>query len=103
MRRAIAEHMVRSVSTAPHVTMCFEIDVTGLARRREAVQSGFKGREGFELTYLPFVARALCESLREHPVLNARFQPRDEGQGILLHGQLNLGVAVGLEAGLVVP
>src|SRR5919204_675708 len=77
MRRAIAEHMVRSVSTAPHVTMCVEIDVTGIARRREAVKGDFKGREGFDLTYLPFVAKALAETLREHPILNARFQVRE--------------------------
>jgi 2-oxoisovalerate dehydrogenase E2 component (dihydrolipoyl transacylase) len=104
MRRAIAEHMVRSVSTAPHVTMCVEVDVTGIARRREAAQSDFKGREGFDLTYLPFVAKALGETLREHPILNARFQAREGGeQGVLLLGQVHLGIAVGLEAGLVVP
>jgi 2-oxoisovalerate dehydrogenase E2 component (dihydrolipoyl transacylase) len=104
MRRAIADHMVRSVSTAPHVTMTFEIDATGIARHRETAQADFRGREGFELTYLPFFAKALCDSLREHPILNARFKSGDDGgQGILLHGQIHLGVAVGLEAGLVVP
>lgn len=104
MRRAIADHMVRSVSTAPHVTMCVEIDMTGVAKRRESAQAEFRAREGFELTYLPFVAKALCEALREHPHLNARHQTNESGQqGILLLSQLNLGIAVGLDAGLVVP
>jgi 2-oxoisovalerate dehydrogenase E2 component (dihydrolipoyl transacylase) len=104
MRRAIADHMVRSVSTAPHVSMCIEIDVTGVAKRRTAAQAEFKARESFELTYLPFMAKAVIEAVREHPILNARFQAREDGQqGLLLHGQLNLGIAVGLDAGLVVP
>jgi 2-oxoisovalerate dehydrogenase E2 component (dihydrolipoyl transacylase) len=84
--------------------MCVEIDVTGVARRREAAQADFRGREGFELTYLSFVAKALGETLREHPILNARFQVREGGeQGVMLHGQVHLGIAVGLDAGLVVP
>jgi 2-oxoisovalerate dehydrogenase E2 component (dihydrolipoyl transacylase) len=96
--------MVRSVSTAPHVTMCLEIDVTGVARLREAAQAEFRQREGFELTYLPFVARVVVEALREHAVLNASFVARDGGeQGLLLKAQINLGIAVGLEDGLVVP
>ena len=104
MRRAIAEHMLRSVSTAPHVTTCFEIDMTGVARAREALQAGFRTREGFELTYLPFVARAVVEALREHPILNASYEVGEGGQaGIRRHGAINLGVAMGLENGLIVP
>ena len=60
----------------------------------ERPSAEWKKREGFELTYLPFVAKALCEALRDHPVLNARFQAGEGGQqGILLHGQVHLGVA----------
>ncbi|HEV8637187.1 MAG TPA: dihydrolipoamide acetyltransferase family protein [Chloroflexota bacterium] len=104
MRRAIAEHMVRSVSTAPHVTTCFEIDMTGVARAREPLQAAFRAREGFELTYLPFVAKAVVEALREHPILNASYEAGEGGQaGIRRHGAINLGVAMGLENGLVVP
>jgi pyruvate/2-oxoglutarate dehydrogenase complex dihydrolipoamide acyltransferase (E2) component len=104
MRRAIAEHMVRSVQSAPHVTTCFEIDMTGVARAREAAQRAFRAREGFELTYLPFFARAVVESLRQHPVVNASYEVGESGQaGIRRPGGINLGVAMGLENGLVVP
>jgi len=104
MRRAIAEHMVRSVSTAPHVTTCFEIDMTGVARAREALQGAFRAREGFELTYLPFVAKALVEALGEHPFVNASYEVGEGGQaGVRRQAAINLGVAMGLENGLVVP
>ncbi len=103
-RRAIAEHMVRAVSTQPHVTMCVEIDVTGVARARAAAQAEFQRREGFELTYLPFVAKAVVEALREHPMLNAAFQANEHGDpGVVVHRQINLGVAVALDDGLIVP
>src|SRR5262245_15509961 len=104
MRRAIAEHMVRSVSTAPHVTSCFEIDMTGGGPAREAGQAAFRAREGFGLTYLPFVAMALVEALREHPIVNSSYEVGEGGQaGIRRQGAINLGVAMGLDNGLVVP
>lgn len=103
-RRAIAAHMVKAVSTQPHVTMCVEIDVTGVAKARAASQAEFQRREGFELTYLPFVAKAVVDALREHPMLNAHYAENDRGEaGVVVHRQINLGIAVALEDGLIVP
>jgi 2-oxoisovalerate dehydrogenase E2 component (dihydrolipoyl transacylase) len=103
-RRAIAAHMVRAVSTQPHVTMCVDIDVTGVAKARAAAQAEFQRREGFELTYLPFVAKAVVDALREHPMLNAAYAENERGEpGVIVHSQVNLGIAVALEDGLIVP
>lgn len=101
MRRAIAEHMVRSVSTAPHAWMMIEVDMTPLVRHRAAQKDRFRQREGFALSYVPFVIEATVAALQAHPVLNASFV---EG-GIALHRQINVGVAVALDGGrgLVVP
>ena len=73
MRRAIAEHMVRSVTTAPHAWTYVEVDVDGLVRWRPP-PGQFREREGFDLTYVPFVAKALVETLREHPILNSTWR-----------------------------
>lgn len=99
MRRAIAEHMVRSIHTSPHATTVMEVDMTAVARFREAQKAGFAAREGFSLTFLPFVIRAVVESLQEHPVLNSSWSD----EGIILHRQINIGVAVALDDGLIVP
>lgn len=103
-RRAIAAHMVKAVSTQPHVTMCTDVDVTAVAKARAAAQAEFQRREGFELTYLPFVAKAVVDALREHPMLNAAYQENERGEpGVLVRRQINLGIAVALEDGLIVP
>ncbi len=99
VRRAIAEHMVRSVTTAPHAWTYVEADVNGLVKWREAVRAPFRAREGFDLTYLPFVAKAVVETLREHPILNSTWR---DGQ-VILKKRIHLGVAIALEDGLVVP
>lgn len=101
MRRAIAEHMVRSVSTAPHAWMMIEVDMTPLVRYRTAQKERFHQREGFALSYVPFVIAATVAALQLHPTLNASFV---EG-GIALHRQINVGIAVALDhgRGLVVP
>lgn len=101
MRRAIAEHMVRSVSTAPHAWTMIEVDMTPLVRYRAAQKDRFRQREGFALSYVPFVIEATVAALQAFPILNASFV---EG-GIALHRQLNIGLAVALEggSGLVVP
>ncbi|MBI4504402.1 MAG: 2-oxo acid dehydrogenase subunit E2 [Chloroflexi bacterium] len=99
MRRAIAENLTRSAQTIPHAWTVVEIDVTGLVRRREAAKDEFRRREGFELTYLPFVLKATAEALREHPLLNATW--RDDG--IVLRPRVNIGIAVALDDGLIVP
>ncbi len=99
MRRAIAEHMVRSVGTAPHAWGMVEIDVTVLVRLRDSVLREWHAREGFELTYLPFFVKAVVESLREHRVMNSRWSD----EGVVLRRGINIGIAVAIQDGLVVP
>jgi len=99
IRRTIAEHMVRSVHTSPHAWMLVEADATGLVRWREAELAEFRRREGFELTYLPFVLKAVVEALQHHPALNACWAE----DRIILRRAINVGIAVALEDGLVVP
>jgi 2-oxoisovalerate dehydrogenase E2 component (dihydrolipoyl transacylase) len=99
MRRAIADHMVRSVGTAPHAWSAIEIDMTAVERRRTALRSGFEAVEGFGLTYLAFFAAAAVGALRAVPGLNATW----EGEALHARRAINLGVAVAIEAGLVVP
>lgn len=99
MRRAIAEHMVRSAYTAPHVTTVIEVDMTPIVRYRAQVKERFEQREGVPLTYLPFVIKAVVDSLKEHPALNSTWSD----QGIVLKHQINIGIAVGMEDGLIVP
>src|SRR5205085_4463184 len=77
VRRQIAEHMVRSVQTSPHVWTMVEVDLSGLVRYREAEKEAFRSRHEVNLTYLPFVAQVLCEALHEFPFLNSSWT--DEG------------------------
>ena len=99
MRRSIAEHMVRSERTAPHATVVMEVDMSRAVAFREARKEEFKRREGVDLTYLPLVMKAVTQALRDHPRLNAVW---DEDR-IIHRAAINVGVAVGLEDGLVVP
>ena len=86
----IAEAMVRSVSEIPHAWSTVEVDVTGLVALRAQIRGDFELREGVELTYLPFVVKAVVESLKEHPTLNASWG----GDKIILKKRINLGIAV---------
>ncbi|MBI2936286.1 MAG: 2-oxo acid dehydrogenase subunit E2 [Chloroflexi bacterium] len=99
VRRRIAENMVKSVSQVPMAWTAFEVDVTGLVRLREQGKEEFQRREGVELTYLPFIVKAVAESLKEHPKLNATWG----GDRIVLKKRLNIGIAVAAAQGLVVP
>lgn len=99
MRRQIAEHMVRSVQTAPHVTVWMEVDMSRVVGFRDRVKEAFLEREGFKLTYLPLVSRVVIDSLRDHPQINSVW---DDGR-IIRRKAINLGVAVALEDGLIVP
>jgi 2-oxoisovalerate dehydrogenase E2 component (dihydrolipoyl transacylase) len=101
MRRAIAEHMVRSVQTSPHAWTIVEVDMTRLVRHRAKIKEEFKRREGLDLTYLPFMLQAVVEGLRRFPALNASWSP--DGNGIILKRDINLGVAIDVPDGLVVP
>jgi 2-oxoisovalerate dehydrogenase E2 component (dihydrolipoyl transacylase) len=91
--------MSASKREAPHAWTMVEVDVSGLAALREREKAAFSEREGINLTYLPFIVRAVVESLREHPVLNSVW---DEDR-IILRKRINVGVAVDLEDALIVP
>jgi pyruvate dehydrogenase complex dihydrolipoamide acetyltransferase long form len=100
MRKAIANAMVLSKTTIPHAAAMMEIDWTNVAKFRESVRESFKGREGYELTYLPFAIKAVTIALRRHPNVNARWTD----QGVLKVKAINLGIAISLgDDGLVVP
>ena len=100
MRRRTAEHMVRSKATSPHAYIAYEADFERVERVRNAWRERFKSEEGFSLTYLPFIARAIVEALREFPNLNASVVD----DTLVVHQQINLGIAVDLNhEGLIVP
>ena len=99
MRRAIADHMVRSIHTSPHAWTQVEADVTNLVKLRESVKIRFRERTGVDLTYLPFVIEAVVEGLREYRALNATWV---DGQ-VVLRRRVNIGVAVAVDDGLIVP
>ena len=100
IRLRTGEHMVASKATAPHVLTVVEVDYEGVERARSAAKAAFKAEEGFGLTYLPFIARAVIDALREYPHLNATV-----GDGeLLVHADVNLAVAVDLDfQGLLAP
>ena len=99
LRRTIAENMVRSKQTAPHVTQIHEVDVTKIAGYREANKEAFFERTGINLTFLPFVVKATVDALQAHPLLNASYAD----EGIVVRKAVNIGLAVALEDGLIVP
>jgi 2-oxoglutarate dehydrogenase dihydrolipoamide succinyltransferase (E2 component) len=99
MRKSIAEHMVRSLATSPHAWTLQEVDVTTLVRYREAEKDSFKSRHGVTLTYLPFVAQIVCEALKEFAWLNSSWSD----EGVILKHYVNLGIAVSIPDGLIVP
>ncbi|MFN3477474.1 MAG: dihydrolipoamide acetyltransferase family protein [Candidatus Methylomirabilales bacterium] len=99
IRKAIAEHMVRSVRTSPHGTTVMEVDVNRIVQFRERVKEEFQRRYGFKLTYLPFFIQAAAFALRAFPIVNATFTE----EGIVLKKRVNIGIAVALEEGLIVP
>jgi 2-oxoisovalerate dehydrogenase E2 component (dihydrolipoyl transacylase) len=99
MRKSIAEHMVRSLATSPHAWTLQEVDVTTLVRYREAEKDSFKSRHGVALTYLPFVAQIVCQALTEFPWLNSSWSD----DGVILKHYVNLGIAVSIPDGLIVP
>ncbi|MEZ4701527.1 MAG: 2-oxoglutarate dehydrogenase, E2 component, dihydrolipoamide succinyltransferase [Rhodothermales bacterium] len=100
MRQIIAEHMVRSKATSPHVTSFAEVDVTNLVQLREANKQAFQAREGIKLTFTPFMVQAAVEALREHPILNASV----DDKRIIMKKDFHIGIAVAIDASrLVVP
>src|SRR6202521_4662832 len=99
MRRAIAEHMVRSLATSPHAWTLQEVEVTNLVRYRDAEKETFKVRHGVALTYLPFVVQVVCEVIKRYPWLNSTWTD----DGVVLKHSINLGIAVSIPDGLIVP
>jgi 2-oxoglutarate dehydrogenase E2 component (dihydrolipoamide succinyltransferase) len=99
MRIKIAEHMVMSKRTSPHVTTVHKVDMTKVAKIRERSKAAVQTNYGFGLTYLPFITRAAVVALRHFPLLNASL----DGNNIVYHGDINIGIAVALENGLIVP
>jgi 2-oxoglutarate dehydrogenase E2 component (dihydrolipoamide succinyltransferase) len=100
LRKLTADHMVRSKATSPHVLQAVEADFARVARARTGVSGAWKKREGFSLTYLPFIAKAVCEAIREFPCVNAAI----DGENLVVFRRVNLGIAVDLDFdGLVAP
>ncbi len=99
MRKTIAERMVLSKTTIPHAWSLVEADVTNLVKWREKEKAAFKAREGVNLTYLPIMIQAVCGALREFPMVNAVWA----GDSIIQRRHINVGVAVDIEEGLIVP
>ena len=99
MRIKIAEHMVMSKRTSAHVTTVHRVDMTRVAKMRAKHKEDFAARYGMSLTFLPFVARATVEALRTYPIVNASI----DGTNIIYHNEINLGIAVALDGGLIVP
>jgi pyruvate dehydrogenase E2 component (dihydrolipoamide acetyltransferase) len=99
MRQKIAEHMVLSRRTSAHVTTVHRVDMTRVAKMRTKHKEDFAARYGMSLTFLPFVARGAVEALRQFPIVNASI----DGTNILYHNEINVGIAVALENGLIVP
>jgi 2-oxoisovalerate dehydrogenase E2 component (dihydrolipoyl transacylase) len=98
-RRTIAERMSRSAQTVPHAWMAVEADLTRLARWRQQIKDDFRQREGADLTFLAFAINAVVGALKEHPILNSSWSD----DGIVLKPEINIGVAVATEEGLIVP
>ena len=99
IRKAIAKHMVSSLQTSARAWNLVEVNMENIARLRERAKDAFRAQEGFSLTYMPFVGRAVCEALLAFPDVNAEL--RDDQ--IIRKRYVNLGIAVAYEEGLIVP
>jgi pyruvate dehydrogenase E2 component (dihydrolipoamide acetyltransferase) len=99
MRSIIAKRMVESKATSPHVHTVFKVDMTRIVKLREKEKNKYEQRNGVKLTYMPFITRAAVQALRKHPIVNASMQ----GEAVLYNKNINVGIAVALEWGLIVP
>lgn len=99
MRQRIAEHMVLSKRVSPHVYSIDEADMTRIAHVREQARAEFERRHQMKLTFMPFFVRACVDAIRDFPMVNASV----DGTNVVLHDEINIGIAVALEWGLIVP
>ena len=99
MRKKIAEHMTFSKQTSAHVTSVYEIDMTNVAKFRTAHQADFQAKFGTKLTFMPFIFQAVTAAIREFRIVNSQV----DGDNIVYKGDINLGMAVALDWGLIVP
>jgi pyruvate dehydrogenase E2 component (dihydrolipoamide acetyltransferase) len=99
MRSIIAQRMVESKHTSPHVHTVFKVDMTRIVKIREKEKSKYEQRNGVKLTYMPFITRAAIAALRKHPIVNGSI----EGDAIRYNKNINIGIAVALDWGLIVP
>src|SRR5262245_8865246 len=99
MRKKIAERMVESRRTSAHVHTVFKVDMTRIVKLREKIRKGWEARHGVKLTFMPFIAKALMHGIRTKPIVNASVV----GENIQYHKNINIGIAVALEWGLIVP
>jgi pyruvate dehydrogenase E2 component (dihydrolipoamide acetyltransferase) len=99
MRSIIAKRMVESKQTSPHVHTVFKVDMTRIVRLREKEKSKYEQRNGVKLTYMPFITRAAIMALRKHPIVNGSI----EGDAVRYNKNINIGIAVALDWGLIVP
>jgi len=99
MRAIIARRMVESKATSAHVHTVFKVDMTRIVKLREKEKNKYEQRNGVKLTYMPFITRAAVQALRKHPIVNSTTQ----GEAILYNKNINIGIAVALEWGLIVP
>jgi 2-oxoglutarate dehydrogenase E2 component (dihydrolipoamide succinyltransferase) len=99
MRKKISEHMTFSKQTSAHVTSVYEIDMTNVAKFRDRNKAAFAERYGTKLTYMPFIFQAVTNAIRKFPIVNSQV----DGENIVYKGDINLGMAVALDWGLIVP
>jgi pyruvate/2-oxoglutarate dehydrogenase complex dihydrolipoamide acyltransferase (E2) component len=99
IRKAIAQHMLGSLQTSARAWTMVEVNVESLVRLRERSKDSFLEKFGVKLTYLPFVVRATCDALLEHPMVNAELR----GEDLVVRRFVNMGIAVSYDAGLIVP
>ncbi|MFT3742839.1 MAG: 2-oxoglutarate dehydrogenase, E2 component, dihydrolipoamide succinyltransferase [Pyrinomonadaceae bacterium] len=99
MRKKISEHMTFSKQTSAHVTSVYEIDMTNVAKFRKANQDAFQAKYGTKLTFMPFIFQAVTAAIREHRIVNSQV----DGDNIVYKGDINIGMAVALDWGLIVP
>jgi pyruvate/2-oxoglutarate dehydrogenase complex dihydrolipoamide acyltransferase (E2) component len=99
MRKAIAAHMVQAKSTAPHAYTTVEVDMSGVVALRDANKRAYEAQEGVSLSFVPFITKAVVEALRRHADLNAHWT----ADGLLRKRDINIGIAVAVDDGLIVP